>query len=357
MLKEVTALVTCVGGVISPSQIESLRRNPEGRRVRIIGTDMTSPCIGQFLVDKFYDVPPGTAPEYIETLADICSRESVDAVFPASHEEALQLAHRRDVFDKLGTVVAVSKYEVLESAFNKSLAYEKLRDNGLPCPEFYVARSIDEFEDAAEKLGIDQRKIVMKPSLARGGRGVRILTRNFRADYLLHEKPGYLEEDYDEIRGTLSQLERKNFPALVLMEYLPGAIYSVDFLTRDGEALIIVPKIRISGNASQTIVGIVKRDPALEETVRKISRVFGFDYNINIEMKCNGQGMPLSYDINPRIAASVAFCTAAGANLIYYALKMAAGEEIPNVEVKDGVMMLRYFEEIYTYNGCILQVK
>lgn len=354
-MKDVTALITCVGGVISPSQIESLRKNPDGRRVRIVGTDMTSPCVGQFLADKFYKVPSGTVPDYVEALANICSKESVDVVFPASHEEALSLAQRREVFDKIGTVIAVSKYNVLESAFNKKLAYEKLRDNRLPCPEFYVAKSVEEFEDAAVKLGIGRRKVVMKPPLARGGRGVRVLTKENAADYLLKEKPGYLEVDYDEVLGTLSQLERKEFPELVLMEYLPGDIYSVDFLTRNGEALIIVPKIRIVGNASQTLVGMVKRDTELEETVRKISRAFGFDYNINIEMKCNEQGVPLSYDINARIAASVAFCTAAGANLIYFALKMAMGEEVPNVEVQDRVMMLRYFEEIYAFNGSVLK--
>jgi hypothetical protein len=65
-------------------------------------------------------------------------------------------------------------------------------------------------------------------------------------------------------------------------------------------------------------------------------------------MACNSDGVPLPFDFNPRIAASVAFCTAAGANLIYYALKMALGENIPRVQVKDNVMMLRYFQEHYT---------
>ena len=65
--------------------------------------------------------------------------------------------------------------------------------------------------------------------------------------------------------------------------------------------------------------------------------------------------MVLPFDFNPRIAASVAFCSAAGANLIYFALKMALGEEVPKVEVKDGVMMLRYFKELYV--GAVLKCK
>ena len=350
-MKPVTVLLTCTGGVISPSQIGSLRSNPDGRPLRIIGTDMTVPCAGQYLTDKFYQVPYGTDPQYVEKLADICSKESVNVLFPASHEEALALTKNTELFKKIGTTIAVSKPDVLELSFNKKRAFQKLKEKGLPCPEFQVVKNLSEFEDAAAELGINKRKLVIKPVLTRGGRGARILTKENTALSLLNEKPGRLEAGYDEIVRTLSELEENDFPELILMEHLPGTIYSVDFLAKDGRALIIVPKVRIVGNASQTIVGIVKRNPLVEETVARISEAFGFDYNVNIEMGLNIEGIPLPFDFNPRIAASVAFCTAAGANLIYYALKMALGEEVPIVEVKDKTMMIRYFKELYVSDG------
>jgi carbamoyl-phosphate synthase large subunit len=346
-LEPVTVLLTCSGGVISPSQIGSLRSNPDGRPLRIIGTDMMVPCAGQHLTDKFYQVPAGTDPDYVKKLADICSKESVNVLFPASHEEAIALTKNTDLFKKIGTTIAVSKHEVLELAFNKKRAFQKLEEKGLPCPEFRVVKTLTEFEDAAAELGVDERKLVMKPVLTRGGRGARILTKESTVLALLNEKPGSLMAGYDEIVRTLSGLEEDDFPELILMEYLPGTIYSVDFLAKDGKALIIVPKVRVVGNPSQTIVGMVKRNPLVEETVARISEAFGFDYNVNIEMGCNADGTPLPFDFNPRVAASVAFCTAAGANLIYYALKMALGEKVPIVDVKDKVMMIRYFKELY----------
>jgi carbamoyl-phosphate synthase large subunit len=315
--------------------------------VKIIGTDMTIPCVGQYLSDKFYQVPLGTAIDYVEKMVDICSKESVDVIFPASHEEAIALTRRRETFDKLGTVIATSKYDVLELAFDKKRAYQKLKESGLPCPEFRVVKGIKEFENAAAELGINQKKVVMKPVLARGGRGARILTTERTVYSLLNEKPGYLEANYYEIVRALSCFDDKSFPELILMEYLPGPICSVDFLAKNGQALIIVPKVRVFGNPSQTIIGMVKRDTLVEETIGRISQVFGFDYNVNIEMGCNNDGVPLPFDFNPRIAASTAFCSAAGANLIYYALKMTLGEEVPDVNVKDKVMMLRYFKELY----------
>jgi len=300
-------------------------------------------------VNKLFHVPSGTDPEYVDKLKEICLQEDVDVVFPASHEEGITLARSRREFDKIGTQIAISRLEVLEMAFDKKRAFENLKNKGLPCPDFRVVKDLKEFENAAAELGIDHRKIVMKPVLTRGGRGAKVLSNISPIRSLLNQKPGYLDASYGEIVRTLGELDDASFPELILMQYLPGTIFSVDFLAKGGQALIVVPKIRVMGNPSQTIVGRVKRDPVVEGTIARISEAFGFDYNVNIEMGCDEAGTPLPFDINPRLGASAAFCTAAGANLIYFALKMALGEPIPKVEVEDGVMMLRYFKEIYVH--------
>jgi carbamoyl-phosphate synthase large subunit len=355
-LKDTTVLITCAGGVISPSQIASLRDNPEGRQIRVVATDAKVPCVAQHLADSFYQVPFGSSPDYVERLLSICKHEYVEVVFPASHEEALVLSKNRELFEKAGTVIAVSKFPVLESACNKKLAFQKLKDAGLPYPDFYAVQSFSEFEEAAFKLGIDNRKIVMKTLVSRGGRGTRVLTKENTVDLLLNEKPGFLDENYGVVCKMLQGLDDADFPELLLMQYLPGTIVSVDFLAKNGEALIVVPKIRVFGNASQTLIGKVHRDPVVEESIARISEVFGFDYNINIEMAYNREGVALPFDFNPRIAASVAFCAAAGANLIYFALKMALCEEVPKVEVKDDVMMLRYFKELYVNSDSVVRI-
>ncbi|MGD6850541.1 MAG: ATP-grasp domain-containing protein [Candidatus Bathyarchaeia archaeon] len=333
--------------MISPSQIGSLRDNPDSRHVRIVGTDMYAPCSGQFLTDSFYVVPSGTSADYIQKMIEICRKESVDVLFPASHEEGLTLSINRKLFEDIGTKIAISRWDVLELSFNKKEAYNRLKNLGIACPEFKVARNIDEFQAAADALGINHKSIVMKPVLSRGGRGTRILSQNNTVRLLLNQKPGYLEANYQETLRALGTLEDSDFPELILMEYLSGQIYSVDFLAMRGKAMMIVPKVRIAGNASQTIIGQVNRNKTVEDLTSKISEAFGFDYTINIEMGLTDDGYPLPFDFNPRIAASVAFCTAAGVNLIYYALKLALGENVPQLQVKDKVWMFRYFKEIY----------
>jgi predicted ATP-grasp superfamily ATP-dependent carboligase len=66
-------------------------------------------------------------------------------------------------------------------------------------------------------------------------------------------------------------------------------------------------------------------------------------------MRLDRGGAPRIYDINPRGGTSLILCAAAGANIAYYAVKMALGEEIPRVPVRDGVQMLRYYKEYFRY--------
>jgi carbamoyl-phosphate synthase large subunit len=345
-MKNCNVLLTCCGGLISPSQIKSLKGVRE-RKIRITGVDMDDNAVGRYLCDTFYQVPGGGSPEYIKTLLGIAQKEAIEVILPASHEESLVLAKQRSVFEEKGIKIAVSSYETLSRAYDKGRCYQFLKDKHLPCPEFYVVRKADEFKNYAAKLGFPEQNIVMKPVLSRGGRGAKILTKKGVAHYLLNEKPGSLYADYESTLKTLENL-KEDFPEMVLMEYLPGDYYSVDFLAKEGKALIIVPKIRIKGNPSQTLVGRVHRNTEVEELTKNISKAFNFDYNVNIEMKYSKHGQALPYDINPRIAASVAFCTEAGANLIYYAVKLALGEEIPQCPpIKDNLMMIRYLSELY----------
>lgn len=347
-MKACTALLTSVGNLISPSQIDSLKNNPGHRKVKLIGTDMIEHAVGKYMVEEFYKVPGGEDSEYINTILDICRKENVDVILPVSNEEALALSKHRDLFEDIGAVIATSEYKTLELALNKGKAYSFLKEQGLACPKFYIAKSLKDFISSVYKLGFPETRVMMKPSTGRGGRGARILTNENLISHLLHEKPGSLYADFQSVVKTLEGVDEDNFPELIVMEYLPGKIHSVDFLAKNGEALIIVPKTRIIGNPSQTLVGQVEKDEFIEEDIRKISKAFNFEYNINIEMKRSRDGIALPFDINPRIAASVGFCTGAGANLIYYALKLALGENIPsNVVVQDGTKMVRYLKELY----------
>ncbi len=342
-MRDCTVILTCCGGLVSPGMIQSLKMVKE-RKVSVVGVDMKESAIGAYMVDKFYVVPSGDSPAYVDKMLDISVKEGVEVILPTSNEESLALSEHRQAFEDKGIKIAASDYEMLRVAYHKGLCYQFLKEKGLPCPEFYTVGTPEKFEEAAANLGYPEKPVVMKPPLGRGGRGVRILTASQAKDSMLRDKPGSLEANFDVVLDTLRQ---GSFPELVVTEFLPGEEYSVDLLAKAGKPLIGVPKLRLNTVFGPSLVGIVKKNPEVEKVVTDICRAFEFNYNINIQLKYSGDEKALPYEINPRVAGTIALCTAAGANLLYYAVKLALGEEIPEVEIEDGVRMVRHFKELF----------
>jgi carbamoyl-phosphate synthase large subunit len=342
-MADVSVVITSCGGSVLPGIIQCLRVVEE-RRIRVIGVDMKKDAVGFHMTHKHYVVPPGDSPDYIDAMLDISKKENVDVVMPVSQQEFIPLSRHRQLFEEIGTIVACSDYESMKTANDKGLFLEFLKARNLACAEFYVPKTIDEFEQAVYKLGYPHKAVVMKPRISAGNRGFRILSADIDGKSLLLSKT---DSAYASLSDIVRVLKDETFPDLVVMEYLPGEEYSVDLLARKGKALIIVPKVRVDPLPGLSRVGVVKRNPEIERLVSDISQAFNFDYNINIQLKYSEKGEPLAYEINPRIAASVILCAAAGANLVYYAVKLALDEEIPNVDLRYGTRMVRYWKELF----------
>ncbi|MDP3722490.1 MAG: ATP-grasp domain-containing protein [Candidatus Omnitrophota bacterium] len=348
-MQRLRILLTTCGALTSPSLIDAIKQNGE-REITVVGIDGFPHVAGALLVDRFYQVPPSSEDEtaFVERIVEIVGREAIDVILPCGHEDCLAIAKRRDMFEAAGAKVAVSPYEILVRGFDKGLVYETLREHDAGAPEFYCASTFDEFLVASDRLGYPKEPIVLKPRLSRGGRGVMILHPDIDFASLLNSKAD-INYPFEYVAGLLRQ--QRQFPQVIVMEYLPGEFYSVDLLADHGRPLITVPKIRLWGTPSQTLRGLVDLNPPVIAVAQKACRAFGFSYNVNFEIKLSRTGAPMIYDSNPRLAASTAFCAAAGANLVYFAIKLALGEEIPTLAIKNRVMMIRYFKELYLRNG------
>jgi predicted ATP-grasp superfamily ATP-dependent carboligase len=156
-------------------------------------------------------------------------------------------------------------------------------------------------------------------------------------------------ESLEAVLDALAPSAGGRFAEHIAMEYLPGTYYSVDVLSKDGDAFYAIPKIRVQGSASNTTVGEVDLNADAMALARRVCAAFGFSYLQNYEMKVAADGHPRVYDINPRGGTSLILCAAAGANIAYYAVKLALGEEIPRRPITNGVRMLRYYGEYFRY--------
>ena len=346
-MRKINLLIPSINRLTHPSLCKCLRNNGE-REIRIVGVDMNQGGIGPYIADDFYQVPARKNSSYLDVILDICKKEKIDVYYALGEEEAIMSSRNRSTFEAIGTkVITPGTPEMLTIATNKSSWHDYFDKKGIPHANYRNIDSVDMIALAAYQMGYPDQDIVFKPAVSKGGRGARIISsRDLSLEYysIVTNEPKMTLESFIEM---LSPPKGKEFAPLLAMEYLPGASYSVDVLSQNGKILYAIPKIRLSGSASNTVNGQVDMNQDAIGLAALACKSFNFSYMQNYEMKLDNQGQPKIYDINPRGGASVVLCAAAGVNIAYYAVKMAIGEKIPLVEIKNKLKMLRFYDEYF----------
>ena len=344
-----TVLLTSVGGQVSPLIIKCLK-SEENPSVRVVGVDAKQDAIGSYFCDAFKVVPYGTDKDYVPAVLEFAQQEKVDVIIPGSDEEVLALSKVKESFSQKGVTVACSEPSTVEIASDKLKMLSFLKDKGIRTPGFSAPVNISEFKDALYELGYPDHPVVFKPRRSRGGRGFWLITRDADDERLLLGSPYNRNISFKTMVDILSNTAR--FPEIILMEYLPGADFNVDVLTKSGESLYIIPNERLQPDAGPVEVGLIREDLPAKEMAEKVASAFGFDYLINIEMAYprDEETGPLVYEINPRVSAPIAAYAAAGVNLLYMAVLLAANYDLPqNLEARE-TRMIRYWSDYYAHS-------
>jgi len=171
-MRDITVLVTASGAPGTAALLRALRTNGE-RGVRIVGTDMSPQSVGRQFCDRFYVVPPGGDPAFIDAVLDIVRRENIDVVVPQSSFDLLALAEGRERF--MASTVLVSPPEAIRTANDKAATYALLERLGLRAPAWRKVTGGRALALAAQELGYPERPVCFKPVFSSGSRGFRVL--------------------------------------------------------------------------------------------------------------------------------------------------------------------------------------
>ena len=350
-MDNITVLITGAGAPGAPGIIKSLRKVKE-RKIRIIGVDMDSDSSGFAMVDGGYVGERAESKDFIAKILKICEEEDVDVVIPLVTNELMKFARSLSEFERIGTKVVISSPEGLEIVNNKHHLMQICKENNLPTPQFYKVQSWDEFESAIYDLSYPELPVCFKPPVSRGSRGFRILKEDVnRLDLLMNYKPTDLFTTLEEVSKVLKNAEP--FPELLVMDYLLGKEYSVDILVNDGKALIVIPRLREKIKMGISFVGTTEDNEAIIKYSKKVVNLLGLHGNIGLQFKLDANDIPKIIESNPRVQGTIVLCTAAGVNMVYDAVKLALGEQIHDKQedVKWGVKMIRYWDEVYVEDG------
>lgn len=338
----ITVLVTGGGAPGIAGTIYAVRNNPDGIDFRIITTDIKDDVVGRYLADKFYKVPPPENEEFIPRLKEIARKEKVKVIIPQTTREIAKLSRNIGEFANLGIIVIVSPSESIRIANDKFLLLEKAKQIGVPCPTYYLTDSKDSLIKAVKLLGYPERKVVIKPRVSNGMRGLRILTKEpWDVQRFLNMKPEGIQINLDALIDILS---RGSWPELLVTEYLPGPEYTIDVF-RGKHGSVVIPRLRGAIRSGITFDATIDFRPDLIDYSKKLAESLNLLYCFGFQFKFSAENIPKLLESNPRVQGTMVVDVFTGFNVIYYSIVEALGKpvKVDDFNLKNKIKFKRYW--------------
>jgi carbamoyl-phosphate synthase large subunit len=285
-------LVTAAGAPGCPRLIRALREAGYG----VVGTDMNPRSAAAQQCDAFAAVPPGDDPGFVDAMRRATAELEADVVFPTSSSEVVAWSHARDAFP---VPVMVGPPAGVEEASDKGATFALADRLGIPHPRTIQVDDVDAFAAAARELGYPARRVAIKPTHAKGSRGMRILEAgSSRRDGLLKLRPG--EHAPETLEGVIEILAGGPFPPYIVQEYLAGPEETVDAICWRGELLLPMTRTREAIRAGLAMDFTLIDRPQEVAHSATLAEALGADYFLSVQFK-GGRLM----EINPRVSTIV----------------------------------------------------
>lgn len=346
-------LITGAGAPGIQGTIYSLKENYDGRTVRLTGTDMNDAAAGRFLTDAFHTIPAARDTErYLERMLELCRRGGIDVLVPQNTMELQTLSRHKALFNDIGTQILVSDADAIAVANDKHRLFDRAKACGVPTSGYGVCSDFEGLAKLVETLRGDGGLAVVKPPLSNGSRGVRIIDshRDRKKDFYC-EKPGSLYTSLDELHAILGD----TFPELLVMEYLPGAEYTVDVFRTEGR-FCAIPRKRETIKSGITFTASLEKDERMIAYSEKLAEACGLTLCFGFQYKLSDPGAPILLESNPRVQGTMVMSTFCGANIIYSSVKALLGEAVPDFAIDWNTKLYRYWGAIGVHGNDFVRI-
>lgn len=295
--------------------IKIIKENDIKSEYRILCTHENPEFVG-FEVSDLYEIESSLHGDdsYVKYCLEICLKYNVSIFWPS--KKMSTIVKNKKKFNEQGVkIICCAESDVLHILNDKALFYNAIANYIHQIPEYYVAKNIQEFDDACEMLQKNNKKICFKPTQSIYGLGFKNIRDNF-SDINAFFSSDSISVSLTEARRMLSTV--KFFNPLMVMEYLSGNEYSVDCLSQNGRLIRATArkKSKITGGSQS-----IEFNDSVINIVEKITFKFKLSNIYNVQIRYS-EDMPKILEINPRMSGGIYYSCLAGVNYPYWALRL-----------------------------------
>ena len=287
----------------------------------VVATDASTLGPAIYDADKYYVVPPITAPGYIDVILDICKKEQIGGVLSLIDPELSLLAANRAKFEALGVTIIGSSYELCEMALDKMRMYEWLRAHGYNCARSWMKK--EEFYSAVD-AGEVSYPVFIKPYRGSASISVSKVYDKETVDLLFTHEDGLMVQEF--LNGQEI-----------------GADLYIDLIS--GEVVSIFTKKKIKMRAGETDKAVSFKDDKLFALIERFVLEAGYRGQIDIDIFEIDDEYYIS-EVNPRFGGGYPHAYECGCDHMSMILNNLNGiENKKNIGAyEEGVYMMKYNE-------------
>lgn len=268
--------------------VEYFRRSIGDNGV-VVATDMSELSPAIYSADKYYIVPPISAPNYVDTIIEICKKDNISGVLSLIDPELSILAKYSQLFNQIGTTVIGSSYELCEMSLDKYKMYCWLDANNYKCARSWI--DVNEFNESLDK-GETKFPVIIKP--VKGSASESVI------------------KAYDK---DIVSILFKRVNDLIIQEYLDGQEIGADVYIDliSGEVISIFTKKKIRMRAGETDKSVSFKDPKLFKLIEEFVSRAGYRGQIDIDLFLI-DGEYYFSEVNPRFGGGYPHAYESGAD-------------------------------------------
>jgi carbamoyl-phosphate synthase large subunit len=317
MAEPYRVLVTGAGTTTAVSVLKGLRVGNDPS-LRVLMGDMNPDCAGAHLGDEFVRMPPARSDDFGRRVTEICREHRVDLVIPIIDLEFLGWCAVAPRLLECGTRVVISPRAALERCIEKDKTFAYFQSIGVPTIPTWSAHEV---ADPAEL----PFPVYLKPRCGRAS------LDNYRADNLAEYRV-FVGKVHDAIVQPLAR----------------GVEVTIDTLSDlNGKFLAASPRVRVEIKSGQAYRSSTFASPELVSQARLIVEGLPIVGPANVQCFMTDEGTSF-FEVNARFGAGTVLSMHAGMNGPLALVALARGLPLPDLTARPGVLMLRYWQEVFT---------